>query len=218
MKAKFVSKIFILFFCSLFFVFSITAQEKPQPVYVGEYQISSTDLSAFDAMTEQLALRLLREPETTRGFVGVYEKSEMGEKVKSILSRYPKLKNEMIYLNPKFSPRPYSWVMFWLVPQGAESPHPTICGFCVCPTLNVSAVESDDVRRDNLTFTANVEGGSDEKITYTWKVSAGRIVEGQGTPVIKVHAEGAKEIIATIEISGVCEECPREASFTTKIQ
>ncbi|MBA3601896.1 MAG: hypothetical protein H0W45_11820 [Acidobacteria bacterium] len=65
---------------------------------------------------------------------------------------------------------------------------------------------------------ANVSGGSQDDITYNWKVSAGRIIEGQGTATIKVAAEGAKEITATVEIGGVCEECLRGASFKTKIQ
>lgn len=218
MKAKFVAKIFFVFICLCACASTTVAQEKPQPTYVGEYQTSDKDLSAFEAMTEQLILRLLNEPATTRGFIGVFEKGDLGEKVKSILSRHPKLKNQILYLT-QMRGRPLVKVGFWIVPQGVESPEPIWCGLCVCPTLSVSGVKSFDSRTEYPTFTAKVEGGSESGvIKYAWKVSAGKIIEGQGTPVIKVDTEGAKEITATVEIGGVCEECPREATFTTKIQ
>ena len=59
---------------------------------------------------------------------------------------------------------------------------------------------------------------SAEEITYKWTISAGAIIEGQGTPTIKVDAAGAAEITATVEIGGVCDECERKATFKTKIQ
>jgi len=222
MKAELVSKIFILVFCSLFFVSAISAQEKPQAVYVGEAEASDKDLSAFEAMVERLVFRLLSEPATTYGVIGIYEKGELGDRVKSILFRYPQLKNKIFYgLGEKsFRFRPSFPVAFWILPKDAEFPD-LGCNMpiCECPTLSVTGFESFASQTVYPTFTAKTEGGEDtDKITYVWKVSAGKIIRGQGMPTIEVDAEGANEIIATVEIGGVCEECDRIKSFTTKIQ
>lgn len=219
MRAKLVSKFFIMLIYLCAFATATVAQEKPEAILVGEYQINAKDLSAFEAMTERLALQLLNESATTRGFVGVHEKSDLGEKVKTVLSRYPKLKNQILYLTSPPRGRPLMEAEFWIVPQGAESPERIWCGFCECPTLSVGGIASFESRTEYPTFTAKAEGGSQsDTIKYTWKVSAGKIVEGQGTPIIKVDAEGAREITATVEIGGVCEECAREAMFKTKIK
>src|SRR4051812_14004959 len=57
------------------------------------------------------------------------------------------------------------------------------CGedVCVCPTLKVSGSESLDTGAGYPTFTAKILGGDeDDAITYDWKVSNGKIIEGQG--------------------------------------
>ncbi len=219
MRVKLNFKIFLVFICLCAFASATAAQDEMKPTIVGEYQISVQDLSAFEAMTELLVLRLLNEPATTRGFIGVHEKSDLGEKVKTVLSRHTKLKNRILYLTSQPRSRPLMEVEFWIVPQGAESPERIWCGFCECPTLSVSGVSSFESRTEYPTFTAKAAGGSEsDTIKYTWKVSVGKIVEGQGTPTIKVDTEDAKEITATVEIEGVCHECPRTAEFTTKIQ
>jgi hypothetical protein len=82
----------------------------------------------------------------------------------------------------------------------------------------VSGIDLADNKTSLLTFTANVSGGSQSNVKYKWAVSAGEIIKEQGTPVIKVDPQGANEVKATVEIEGVCYECPTKASFTTKIQ
>lgn len=219
-KAKLVSKIFALFVCSVIFASAILAQEKPQPEFIGEYIADDTNSPTFESMVERLIFRLSNESATSRGIIGIYEKSDLGDKVKAILSAHPQLKGKIIYGLGGKSSRPLLYTTFWIVPKDAEFPD-LGCHMpaCECPILTVSGVESFTGQSVYPTFTAKTEGGEDTaKITYTWKVSAGRIIEGQGTPVIKVEIEGAKEITATVEIDGVCEECERIKSFTTKIQ
>lgn len=222
MKAKFIPKFFVFVFCSLFFVSIVSAQEKPQAIYVGEAQASGKDLSAFEAMVERLVVKLLSEPVTTNGLIGIYEQGELGDKVRSISSKYPQLKNKIFYTLGKktFRPEPSLSVAFWIVPKDAELPDlGCVIPVCECPTLSVSGFETFVSQTAHPTFTANTKGGDDNvKISYNWKVSAGKIIKGQGTATIEVDAESANEIIATVEIGGFCAECDRTNSFKTKIQ
>lgn len=79
----------------------------------------------------------------------------------------------------------------------------------VCPAVTVvcpSAVAIDQP----LTFTSNVIGGtSTTPSSYAWTVSAGRIIEGQGTPTIKVDTTGlaGETIRATLSMTGFTEDC-----------
>lgn len=88
---------------------------------------------------------------------------------------------------------------------------------CVCPTLDVTGPAGTSNPGETITFTANVSGGSGETITYNWTVSSGTIVEGQGTPVIRVATPSdafGQTITAEVTIGGVCEECPKVRSVT----
>lgn len=91
---------------------------------------------------------------------------------------------------------------------------------CVCPTLSVDPPTSPTEAGEAMTFAANVIGGSGDTITYNWTVSVGEIIEGQGTPVIKVSTNSkmaGKTIKATVEIGGVCEECPKTESASSSV-
>ena len=214
------SKIIFLFISLCVFASAAVAQEeKPQPIYIGEY-LSEDGSSAFERMTEQLIFRLKQEPTTSRGIIGIVENGVLGEKAKAVVSKHPKLKNEILFgFGKEKSPRPEHWVHFWIVPLGAEIPDLGCrIPICVCPTVSVSGFKSIDAAAEELIFTGEAEGGSEERAKYIWKLSAGKIIEGQGTLTIKVDAEGAKEIRATLEVEGMCDECPRTAEFTTKIQ
>jgi hypothetical protein len=65
------------------------------------------------------------------------------------------------------------------------------CIFCICPTLEVTG--GGGVKGgETVEFTANVSGGTAADITYNWTVSQGEIIEGQGTPKIKVKTTPPK--------------------------
>lgn len=88
---------------------------------------------------------------------------------------------------------------------------------CECPTISVTGPSSAVEPGQTMTFTANVSGGSQSDVTYNWTVSAGTIVEGQGTPTITVSTEGLSDttITATVDIGGsLCEKCPTSDSET----
>ena len=77
---------------------------------------------------------------------------------------------------------------------------------CTCPTLSVTGPSEITQPGDVMTFTANVSGGSSDcNFTYNWTVSQGEIIEGQGTPVIRVKTTeemAGGNITATIALGG----------------
>ena len=220
MKAKFVSKIFFLFICLC--ASSIVAQEKPRVIEFAQFGVEpgETEIDKLTETLEKFISRLEKEPETTKGYIEVPENIELGKKIKLFVAAAgleSRVKFQGEFKFPERYWSPYR-VNFYLVPQGAEIP----CGFilepCICPTLNVDAPAIVINRNSVLTFTAKVGDGDVDGISYNWQVSAGKIIEGQGTPTIKVDAQGAKEVTTTVTIGGFCETCHRLASFTTKIQ
>ncbi len=81
---------------------------------------------------------------------------------------------------------------------------------CNCPdSITVSEPAVAVSEGDNLTFTANVNGGDQDNVTYNWSVDRGTILEGQGTPTITVGTEGlgATTVTATVNVGGLCDAC-----------
>lgn len=61
-----------------------------------------------------------------------------------------------------------------------------------------------------VTFTSNVTGGSSNITpTYNWTVSAGTIIEGQGTPTIRVDTTGlaGQTLTASLSMDGYGLDC-----------
>ncbi len=100
-----------------------------------------------------------------------------------------------------------------------------ILTFCVfafgqnanCPTISVTGPASVVLPGENMTFTANVSGVDLNKIEYKWSLEKGKIVEGQGTPVITISTEGLKDTTTTVtvEIKGLPAGCTNTASETS---
>ncbi len=72
-----------------------------------------------------------------------------------------------------------------------------------------------------LTFSASVTGGTQESVTYEWKVSNGAITYGQGTPSIRVKPDrgNINDVTVTLEVGGIDSDCqcPTTRTFTTQI-
>ncbi len=79
----------------------------------------------------------------------------------------------------------------------------------VCP--NVSIICPDNVAVDQpITFTANFVGGSGNvQPTYNWRISAGRIIQGQGSPSITVDTKGlaGQSVRADFIMGGYPTDC-----------
>lgn len=83
-----------------------------------------------------------------------------------------------------------------------------------CPYISVTGSQSG---KDGATFTVNVDTGAD--VTYNWSISAGSIVEGQGTPTITVGEVGdpGTTVTATVDIGGLSPDCSTSDSDTVEI-
>lgn len=87
----------------------------------------------------------------------------------------------------------------------------------VCPNVSVSCPDSA-VENSTVTFTSTFSGGSGNITpSYSWTVSAGRIIRGQGTPSIVVDTTGlgGQTVRADLDLGGYGMPCP--ASCATSI-
>lgn len=85
-----------------------------------------------------------------------------------------------------------------------------------CPKVAVETSFISVIDGYPMTFTAKVNGAGKRKLQYKWTLSNGEILEGQGTPEIKVETLGyqGEEIKATLTIRGLSTRCKNKASAT----
>jgi hypothetical protein len=79
----------------------------------------------------------------------------------------------------------------------------------VCPNVSIYCPDVQQAGTP-VTFTASVSGGTPGATpVYNWKVSAGSILSGQGTPTITVDTAGlaGQPITATVEVAGYNLDC-----------
>src|SRR5262249_33571698 len=120
-------------------------------------------------------------------------RSALSERLQNIISA-PKVDLKRITFVENVSRK--STIQIWLVPPGATPP--AKCDGCEppesnpapsspsCPTLEVTGPSSVSAPGAIMPFAVIVSDPSLRKLTFAWTVSAGTIVEGQGTRVIKV--------------------------------
>lgn len=87
----------------------------------------------------------------------------------------------------------------------------------MCPNIEISCPTTAAIDQP-LTFTANVTGGNVvSPPVYAWTVSAGTIVEGQGTNTIKVDTTGlaGQTVRASLSMGGYNLECASECGAVT---
>jgi hypothetical protein len=89
-----------------------------------------------------------------------------------------------------------------------------------CPVVSVSCpAEYKD--GDQLTFTATISGGDPRAVpVFSWTVSEGRIVQGQGTSSIRVDLTNvnARGPTGSVTVSGFDSACPATASCSMLIE
>lgn len=112
----------------------------------------------------------------------------------------------------------------WIVPRGAPAPAPRPTAqpdeVVYCPHVSVSGDMYALRGNKPLKFTAYVNSADPKaNITLNWTVSAGRITSGQGTDTITVEVPESeyKKTTATVELSGLSDECANKASDTTVV-
>lgn len=88
-----------------------------------------------------------------------------------------------------------------------------------CPTVTVVGPEGITVPGEEMTFRA-VVGPTTSKLAYSWMISAGTIVKGQGTPkitVVTAREHAGSSITATVKLEGLSISCERSASETAGV-
>lgn len=89
---------------------------------------------------------------------------------------------------------------------------------CECPMIASTSSKKTVRKGQTVEFSAHLNGGSQDAPTYNWTVENGTIVEGQGTPNIKVQPLSGETVTAKVEIGGLCPTCPPvESTETVKI-
>src|SRR4051812_20274515 len=79
----------------------------------------------------------------------------------------------------------------------------------VCPNVTINCPDVQQAGTP-ITFTASVSGGTPGVTpVYNWRISAGQILTGQGTPTITVDTAGlaGQPITATVEVAGYNLDC-----------
>lgn len=86
-----------------------------------------------------------------------------------------------------------------------------------CPAIEISCPTNIAIDQP-ITFTSRYTGGVPANVTpvYNWTVSAGTIIEGQGTSTIKVDTRGlgGETVRATLSMGGYTLECSAECGVT----
>lgn len=87
----------------------------------------------------------------------------------------------------------------------------------VCPAIEIVCPTTVAIDQP-LTFSSRLTGGVPANINpvYTWTVSVGKIVEGQGTDTIKVDTTGlaGQAVRATLSMGGYTLECSADCAVT----
>ena len=89
-----------------------------------------------------------------------------------------------------------------------------------CPAIEISCPTTIAVDQP-ITFTSRYTGGVPANVNpvYNWTVSAGTIIEGQGTNTIKVDTKGlgGETVRATLSMGGYSLECSADCAVTVPL-
>lgn len=89
-----------------------------------------------------------------------------------------------------------------------------------CPVISITHPSKITMPGETMIFSAKLENFDSEKLIFNWTTSGGDIVEGQGTPIIKILATpetGGQYIGVTVEVKGLPENCVNTFSERTEI-
>ena len=121
---------------------------------------------------------------------------------------------------------------YWIVPKNAEPPNPTPTftesESFLCPKIylfddRLSFYETRIINFYVPTYDINQTDDSNvnlRELIYEWKISAGEIVEGEGTNSIKVkiNDSNTKRITAFVKIKGLSFACETNAFLTIETE
>lgn len=125
--------------------------------------------------------------------------------------------NQINWVNGGF--REEASTELWVVPPGAQPPCPTPTvrpeDVAYCPYVYVKGATYVPAPSGPVRFEASVSSNDKNiKPTFSWSVSKGLIVGGQGTDAIEVEPPRGEsgEVVAKVEVHGYSLECPADSS------
>lgn len=235
MKTIIVLKIFVLIFCFLFVVSTISAQTKPQTLKFDEFEfIESRSYQPYDEITvAQRAERFAKQWRKERGAKAyiIYYKARIIEGFSGIGYLAGEIRQSVIGESLEFDDvvivdggfRENAAFEFWITPKNAESPKPTPTfaksESVVCPNIFVNN-ENPYNQTETVAFSVGSYSLKDlENYTLKWQVSGGEITEGQGLNFIKVKLNNSapKQVTAFLEVGGLPLTCRKNFSSTAEI-
>jgi hypothetical protein len=241
-------KIFLL--SILLFTISISAQKKTDSILFDTFEDrDGADVKTLDEKIDNFARKLNSEPQSTKGYIVNYVEAaartpkQLSEsrgvayagQVKKNINRifnFPKWRTMFAFGGLNRTSKgsivfDSAKIEFWLIPQGAELPenHAEDDGdwwfmSCACPTISLAGNKNIYDLKEPVTFSVEINGGSQDEVVYKWSLSDGKIISGQGTKEIKINLKNVKseKIIVKVEIQGLCDSCPTEDEETITIQ
>lgn len=239
MKVRFSFRFFLSFICLSVFASAIAAQKKPQALKFDEFEDSvKRPAYVYDEIT--LAQRTkrfagqLKKMRGTKAYV-IYYKARITENFQANENsrRMDRIKNEIrsktnfededvVIIDGGYRER--KTIEFWIVPKNAEpsAPKPTLyeSETFACRSVyvynNTPLTETETINFSVSTY----ELKGINNYSLTWKVSAGEIVQGQGTDKIRVklNDSAVERTTAFVEVSGLPYPCQRVFSATGEPQ
>lgn len=85
-------------------------------------------------------------------------------------------------------------------------------GILECPTFHVNCTtDSKDSAIPRTCWVLPSGLGPQHRLTYTWSLSTGTIVSGQGTQTIRIDTNGQEYVTATVDVGGLSDKCVSKA-------
>lgn len=222
------NKLFILS-CLLLISLSVLAQENKWAIKFDEFS-KTRNSGLLTDRTNRFIKQMAKEPQINKAVIiyynprkGLYGLEEWVEYALGMLKRSNKIATERIVLIDG-GVRETESLEFWIVPEGAELPKPNPhfdeSEAISCPEIRVAG-DGFQLEKDKpLKFSVNVKGGEvTGERDFQWRVSSGKIINGQGTNRIEIDLSetDVKNITASVQVKGYAPECNNHAYSTTKV-
>ncbi len=87
-----------------------------------------------------------------------------------------------------------------------------------CPVIKVESPSYEVAAGDTLVFIAVIKDAP-SNVTFNWAISAGTIISGQGTSVIRIETKdlAGMYVTATVQLGGLPRDCVSTASSSVEI-
>ena len=238
MKFKLTIKIFLPYLCLSLLIPTIFAQEKPKALKFDEFYTSvKNQFYVYEEISvSQRTERFITQLKKERGvkvYIIYYQArltdrfdgkiAYQADQIKYDVQNKTRISyKDIILVDGGY--REKNTLEFWIAPKNAEPPEPTPTfensESFVCPQIDVYSDSLGFYENGNVSFSVPTgDLKSVENPEFKWKVSAGEIIEGQGTNKIKVNLKNSetKRVTAFAEVGGLPLPCEKVGFLTIDV-